>query len=144
MRPTGNILIVDDEAHVRRYLSLVARGLGPVQVHEAPDGEAALALFASLSPPPILIMLDVNMPGIDGIETLRRLRAAGYENPAVMLTSLANRQTIEDAIAAGADHYMRKDTTKEDILAGLQAVLAQFEADNSGDAGEETTPPPAA
>ena len=135
MTPSGNILIVDDEPHVRRFLSLVARGLGPVQIHEAPDGEAALALFPSISPPPIRVMLDVNMPGIDGIETLRRLREAGYENAAVMLTSLANRQTIEDAIAAGADHYMRKDTAKEEILAGLQAVLAQ----TSDDPGEENS-----
>lgn len=137
MTPNGNILIVDDEPHVRRYLSLVARSLGPVQVHEASDGESALALFPTLSPAPLLVLLDVNMPGIDGIETLRRLRAAGYENPAVMLTSLANRQTIEDAIAAGADHYLRKDTPKEEILAGLRAVLAQ-------EAGDEPAPPPSA
>lgn len=138
MRPTGNILIVDDEPHVRRYLSLVARTLGPVQVHEAADGEAALALYQTLVPAPILIMLDVNMPGIDGIETLRRFRAAGYDNAAVMLTSLANRQTIEDAIAAGADHYMRKDATKEEILAGLQTVLAQIDSDAAE--GEDTPP----
>lgn len=125
MTHTGNILVVDDEAHVRRYLSLVARGLGAVQVHEAPDGESALAIYPTLSPAPILVLLDVNMPGIDGIETLRRLRAAGYENPAVMLTSLANRQTVEDAMDAGADHYLRKDTQKEEILAALRAVLDQ-------------------
>lgn len=130
MSSTGNILIVDDEPHVRRYLSLVARSLGPVQVHEAADGEAALALYPTITPAPILVLLDVNMPGIDGIETLRRLRAAGYENSAVMLTSLANRQTIDDAIAAGADHYIRKDTPKEEILAGLQAVLAQAAVDD--------------
>ena len=130
----GNILIVDDEPHVRRYLSLVVRSLGAVQVHEAPDGEAALALYPSIVPTPLLVMLDVNMPGIDGIETLRRLRAAGYDNPAVMMTSLANRQTIEDAISAGADHYMRKDTPKETIVADLRAVLAGDDA--SDDEGE--------
>jgi len=123
MSSAGNILIVDDEPHVRRFLSLVVRSLGPFQVHEAADGEAALALYAALSPAPALVLLDVNMPGIDGIETLRRLRAAGYENPAAMLTSLANRQTIEDAISAGADHYLRKDTPKDEILAALRALL---------------------
>jgi CheY-like chemotaxis protein len=127
---SGNILIVDDEPHVRRYLSLVVRTLGAVQVHEAPDGEAALALFPSIAPPPILVLLDVNMPGIDGIETLRRLRAAGYDNPAAMLTSLANRQTIEDAISAGADNYIRKDTPKEEIVAALRDLLATDEADD--------------
>ena len=107
MTLAGNILIVDDEPHVRRYLSLVVRSLGPVQVHEAPDGESALALDPSIVPPPLLVLLDVNMPGIDGIETLRRLRAGGYDNPAAMLTSLANRQTVEDAISAGADLVLR-------------------------------------
>lgn len=134
MSHTGNILIVDDESHIRRYLSLVVRGLGSVQVHEASDGETALTLYPTLVPPPILVLLDVNMPGIDGIETLRRLRTAGHEGPAVMLTSLANRQTIEDAIAAGADHYMRKDTPKEEILASLQALLASEDDDADDDA----------
>ncbi len=127
MSSAGNILIVDDEPHVRRYLSLVVRGLGPVRVHEAEDGETALAIYPSISPPPSLVLLDVNMPGMDGIETLRRLRAAGYENPAAMLTSLANRQTVEDAISAGADHYIRKDTPKEEILASLRALLTSDE-----------------
>jgi CheY-like chemotaxis protein len=134
----GNILIVDDEPHVRRYLSLVVRSLGPVQVHEAPDGEAALALYPSIVPPPMLVLLDVNMPGIDGIETLRRLRAAGYDNPAAMLTSLANRQTIEDAISAGADNYIRKDTPREEITAALRDLLAPEE-----DEGDETSDPSA-
>ena len=142
MRPSGNILIVDDEPHVRRFLSLVARSLGPVEVHEAGTGEAALALLPTLSTPPILVLLDVNMPGIDGIETLRRLRAANYDGPAVMLTSLANRQTIDDAISAGADHYMRKDTPKDEILANLQAVLADAAADNAAEADADQPPAP--
>lgn len=130
MTLAGNILIVDDEPHVRRYLSLVVRSLGPVQVHEAPDGEAALTLYPSILPPPLLVLLDVNMPGIDGIETLRRLRAAGYDNPAAMLTSLANRQTVEDAISAGADHYIRKDTPKDEIVAALRALLVPADGDS--------------
>lgn len=141
MSHTGNILIVDDESHVRRFLSLVVRGLGSVQVHEAPDGESALALYPTLVPPPILVLLDVNMPGIDGIETLRRLRAAGHEGPAVMLTSLANRQTIEDAIAAGADHYMRKDTPKDEILANLREVLATDDEDSAEDSDANPSAP---
>jgi CheY-like chemotaxis protein len=124
MTLTGDIIIVDDEAHVRRYLSLIVRTLGPVQIHEAPNGEAAVDLLASLRAQPVLILLDVNMPGIDGIETLRRIRAAGYRQAAVMTTSLANRQTIEDAIAAGADHYLRKDSSREDILAAIRTALA--------------------
>jgi CheY-like chemotaxis protein len=125
MSTPANILIVDDEPHVRRFLSLVVRSVAPAaQVHEAGDGESALALFPSIQPPPALVLLDVNMPGMDGIEALRRLRDSGYDNPAVILTSLANRQTVEEAISAGADHYVRKDTPKEEIAAILRPLLA--------------------
>lgn len=141
MTHTGTLLLVDDEAHVRRFLSLVARGLGPVEVREASDGEAALAAYAALPSPPLLVLLDVNMPGIDGVETLRRLRTAGYEGPAVMLTSLANRQTVEDAISAGADHYLRKDTPKEEILAALQNVLANAASPDSDESGGSASTP---
>ncbi len=119
-----NILIVDDEPHVRRFLSLVVRSVAPAaSVVEAGEGEAALALFPTIQPPPGLVLLDVNMPGLDGIETLRRLRAAGHDGPAVILTSLANRQTVEEAIGAGADHYVRKDTPKEEIAALVRLLL---------------------
>lgn len=130
MSPPINILIVDDEPHVRRFLSLVARSVAAsARIHEAGDGEAALALFPSIEPPPALVLLDVNMPGLDGIETLRRLRAAGHDGPAVILTSLANRQTVEEAIGAGADHYVRKDTPREEIAALLRPLLAPRDGD---------------
>lgn len=128
MSPPLNILIVDDEPHVRRFLSLVVRSVAPsAQVLEAGEGEAALALFPTIQPPPALVLLDVNMPGIDGIETLRRLREAGHEGPAIILTSLANRQTVEEAIGAGADHYVRKDTPKEEIAALIRPLLEPSE-----------------
>jgi CheY-like chemotaxis protein len=124
---TGNVIIVDDEPHVRLFLSLVVRGLGPVTINEAPNGRDAVALFRSLSPAPNLILLDVNMPGMDGIETLRQLRAEGARCPIVMLTSLATRQRVEEALASGADHYLRKDTPRTEIASELQSVLDDAE-----------------
>jgi len=133
MHLTGNVLIVDDEPHVRLYISFILRTLGPVTVNEAGNGQEGVTLFHTLRPPPSLILLDVNMPGIDGIDTLRRLRAEGASCPIVMLTSLATRQRVEDAIAGGADHYIRKDTPKDEIIAQLKTLL-----------DESTTPIPAA
>jgi CheY-like chemotaxis protein len=123
MKLTGHILIVDDEAHVRLFLSLIVRSLGTVEIHGAPNGLEALAAYRALPCAPSLILLDVNMPGIDGIETLRLLRAAGATCPIVMMTSLATRQRVEEAIVAGADHYIRKDTPRDDIVIQLQNVL---------------------
>jgi len=122
---SGSILIVDDEPHVRRFLATLVRklDLGQVNIHEACNGKKAIEMFASVVPAPGLVLLDINMPGIDGIETLRRLRAAGATCPIIMLTSLATRQMVENAIAAGADDYVRKDTPIEEIAARVNGVL---------------------
>jgi two-component system OmpR family response regulator len=120
-------VIIEDDPEIRHILSevLESAGFSTVSVGNGIDG-----IQAVLSYKPLITTLDVNMPGIDGIETLRRLRAAGYENPAAMLTSLANRQTVEDAISAGADNYIRKDTPKDEIIAALRALLAAADEEN--------------
>jgi two-component system chemotaxis response regulator CheY len=84
-------------------------------------------------------MLDVNMPVMDGIETLRALKALNPDCVVVMLTSLANRQTIDDAAALGAANYIRKDAPPEDIGRALSDTIDScFEFDDS----EAGTPPP--
>ena len=123
MKLTGHVLVVDDESHVRLYISLILRTLGPVIVHQAMCGTAALALHRSMSPKPSLVMLDINMPGIDGLETLRLLRHEGATCPIVMLTSLASRQAVEDAITAGGTGFIRKDTPRAEIAALLAEIM---------------------
>ncbi len=137
MSLTGQILIVDDEPHVRLYLTLIVRTLGQFEVVGVSNGLEGLATYRAFTTPPSLIMLDVNMPGIDGIETLRLLRSAGAACPIVMLTSLATRQRVEEAITSGADHYIRKDTPREDILVQLKSVL-----DDAADIDPPALPPP--
>jgi len=132
MQLTDSVLITDDERHVRHYISLIVRTLGPETIHQASCGEEAIALFDSLSPKPRLVILDINMPGIGGIETLRRLRTAGATCAIVMITSLATRETVEDAIAAGATAYIRKDTCKADIV----ALLTEAWNGHAGQAGD--------
>lgn len=126
MQLTGNVLIVDDEPHVRLFLGLIVQTLGPAIIHQAACGEAAITLFHSLCPKPVLVILDINMPGIDGIETLRRLRAGGATCPIVMLTSLTIRQTVEDAIAAESNAFIRKDNPKAEIAALLMEVWKAY------------------
>jgi CheY-like chemotaxis protein len=117
----GKILLVDDEPHVRKFIGLVAGGLGSPVVIEASTGEEALAKFAAESPD--LVLLDVNLPDMDGLQVLAAIRAQDPEATVVMITSLANRQTVEESLRLGAVGYIRKDTPKDAILTELEDIV---------------------
>ena len=125
---TGKVLVVDDEAHIRKYISLVLRSLGATDIIEADNGVTGFQMFQSEHPD--LVLMDVNMPVQEGIETLRQIRALDPDAVVIMLTSLATRQMIEDAAQLGATYYLRKDTPREELTAKLREVLASvFEDD---------------
>ena len=133
MNFSGSILLVDDEAHIRKFISLLLRHLGVERIFEAANGSIALEVYKKESPD--LVMLDVNMPVMDGIETLRALKVINPDCVVVMLTSLANRQTIDDAVALGAANYIRKDAPPEEIGRALADTIDNcFEPDDP-DAG---------
>jgi two-component system, chemotaxis family, chemotaxis protein CheY len=132
----GSILLVDDEAHIRKFISLLLRHLGVSRIMEAPNGAEALEVYKRESPD--LVMLDVNMPIMDGIETLRALKALNPDCVVVMLTSLANRQTIDEAVSLGAANYIRKDAPPEEIGRALADTIDNcFESEEP----EEEAPP---
>lgn len=113
------VLVVDDDAPVRRMLrrTLAAEGL---EVVAAADGGQALAAAERDSPD--LVVLDVAMPGMDGLAVCRRLRAAGVSAPVLMLTA---RDAVADRVAgldAGADDYLVKPFAPEELLARLRAL----------------------
>ena len=129
MNFNGSILLVDDEAHIRTFISLLLRHLGVRQIFEAKNGLEALEVYAKERPD--LVMLDVNMPVMDGIETLRALKELNPDAVVVMLTSLANRQTIDEAVALGAANYIRKDAPPEEIGRALaETIDACFESED--------------
>jgi len=131
MNFSGSILLVDDEAHIRKFISLLLRHLGVERIFEAANGSIALDVYKKESPD--LVMLDVNMPVMDGIETLRALKVINPDCVVVMLTSLANRQTIDDAVALGAANYIRKDAPPEEIGRALADTIDNcFEPDDPG------------
>lgn len=124
----GTILLVDDEAHIRKYVGLILRQLGAPKILEASNGEEGVAAY--LRENPDLVLLDVNMPIMDGIETLKKLKQVDPDCVVVMLTSLANRQTIEQAIELGAANYIRKDTSRDEITKSLsETIEACFETE---------------
>lgn len=115
------ILLVDDEAHIRKYVSLILRQLNTGPLFEAGNGQEALAVYQREQPD--LVLLDVNMPIMDGMETLRRLKQINPQCLVVLLTSLTNRKTVEDAAELGAVGYIRKDTPKAEIVRSLNEIL---------------------
>jgi two-component system response regulator MprA len=111
---------VDDDANVRHSLSraLVLHGF---EVQTASDGLTALGMLSAHAPD--VVVLDVSMPKVDGLEVCRRLRAAGDPTPVLMLTA---RETVGDRVAgldAGADDYLLKPFALEEMLARLRALL---------------------
>lgn len=116
----AQILVVDDEPAVRRALERALR-LDSYEVELAADGEEALDRI-SLQPPDAVI-LDVMMPGIDGLEVCRRMRAAGDRTPILMLTA---RDAIDDRVLGldvGADDYLVKPFALRELQARLRALL---------------------
>ena len=115
------ILVVDDERAVRESLRR-ALELEGYEIELAADGREALERLEAESQPDALI-LDVLMPGVDGLEVCRRLRRTGSHLPVLMLTA---RDAVENRVAgldAGADDYVTKPFALEELLARIRALL---------------------
>jgi DNA-binding response OmpR family regulator len=114
------VLVVDDDPSIREALDRALRleGFG---VSTRPDGEGALEAVDET--PPDVMVLDVMMPGISGVEVVRRLRGSGHELPICVLSA---RDELADRVAglrAGADDYLVKPFELEELVARLQALL---------------------
>jgi DNA-binding response OmpR family regulator len=124
------VLVVDDEPHIRTVLRgyLEADGF---EVVDAADGETAVDLVRR--DPPDLVLLDVMLPGIDGLEVLRRLRAVS-DAYVILVTARAEEVDKLVGLAVGADDYVTKPFSPREVTARVKAVLRR---DRGGRTGED-------
>lgn len=114
------IMVVDDEPGVRELIGDALR-VGGYDAIEASDGDEALQMLRHTRP--ALLIVDVNMPEIDGFELVRRIRDRGQETPVIMLSARGERVDVTQGLQLGADDYVRKPFGLEELLLRVQAVL---------------------
>ncbi|MFF9815198.1 response regulator [Streptomyces sp. NPDC014006] len=117
------VLVVDDQELVREGLAmLLERATGVEIVGRAADGHEALALAQSLRPD--IVLMDLRMPRMDGIEATRRIVGAHLDVAVLALTTYPDDRSLFAALRAGARGYLTKDATVEEIVAALNTVVA--------------------
>jgi DNA-binding response OmpR family regulator len=118
--PGETILVVDDDAHIVQLVRMYLEREG-YQVHSAADGLAALESVQALNP--ALLVLDIMLPGLDGLEVCRRLRA--NDNPVTILMLTARDEDIDKIIGLelGADDYLTKPFNPRELTARVKALL---------------------
>jgi DNA-binding response OmpR family regulator len=119
MTPRARILVVDDDKDIRGLLTELLTRAG-FEVDQAPDGRTALRRLYEA--PPSLVILDVSMPGMDGYQTLERIRDLS-DVPVIMLTARAEELEKVRGLSGGADDYVAKPFGRQELLARIQAQL---------------------
>ena len=115
------VLLIDDHALVRKGIEELLQSRGVQVVAAVGSGEEGVRRAREL--PADLILLDVKMPGMNGIETLKQLRASGVGVPVVMLTMSREDADLSAALRAGAQGYLLKDIEPEDLVPALEAAV---------------------
>jgi two-component system, chemotaxis family, chemotaxis protein CheY len=132
MNHPRTILLTDDEPHIRKFIGLVLKKFGDPRILEAGDGAIAVKLYEQEKPD--LVLLDVNMPNMDGIQALTEIRRLDPEALVIMLTSLANRHTVEECARLGAIDYIRKDTPRDELTAQFTRIIEECFGDEEAPA----------
>ncbi len=116
------VALADDQALVRAGLRALLQGLGVQVVLEAEDGQALLDALATQ--PVDVVLSDIRMPGLDGIEVLRQLRARGDATPCLLLTTFDESDLLLRASEAGAQGFLLKDAAPADLREAIERVAA--------------------
>jgi len=115
------VLIADDHPLMRKGLADILAGVEGIEVvGAAQDGAAALALAHAVRPD--IVLMDISMPGMDGIEATERLVEMNIGARVVMLTSYSEREKITQALAAGAVSYLTKDSPPDAVIRAIRSA----------------------
>jgi DNA-binding NarL/FixJ family response regulator len=123
MAATIRLVIVDDHPLVRRGLCELFGGEDDIEVLEA-VGDGQQAVSTVLERQPDVVLMDISMPGMDGIEATRRLLAVRPETRVVVLTSFADHERVMEALDSGAIGYILKEAESDELLRGVRAAAA--------------------
>lgn len=115
------VLLIDDHALVRKGLEELLQSRHIEVVASVGTGEEGIEAAQRLSPD--VVLLDIKMPGLNGLQTLQELRAVGVETPVLMLTMSRDEADLESALRAGAQGYLLKDMEPEDLMPALQDAV---------------------
>jgi DNA-binding NarL/FixJ family response regulator len=141
-------LVVDDEPHVLLLLRTILKQLGIKTVWEAADGGEALSKAAANKPD--VVLLDINLPQMDGLEVLTKLKAAEPGIHVIMVSAQGTLRTIKRALELGAEGYVLKYAAKSEVLQMISDAFDAIAAPADGADGEakpvhpegsESTPP---
>jgi two-component system nitrate/nitrite response regulator NarL len=120
--PKLRVLLVDDQPLFRRALAtLISAQFDMTVVGEGENGRDALEKVRTLQPD--LVVMDVNMPGADGVDGVNAIRGAGFSTPVVMLTVSEDDDDLFESIKAGANGYLLKNVRPEDLFENLRGVV---------------------
>lgn len=121
------VMIVDDERHIRNLIRVIVSSLGAEVVAEAGDGLQALEFYKQLSPD--IVMLDINMPKMDGISALKEIIAINPRALVIMMTSLNAIDVVQECIDNGARNYILKNIPADDLSKMIGDTWGEYLAD---------------
>ncbi len=116
------VVVVDDHDLFRTGLKTLLEEQGVNVVGEAPNGQTAIRLASELAPD--VVVMDLNMPGLTGVETTRKLAGIAPLTRVVVLTISADDDDVMDAVMAGACGYLLKDSSIQELIVGIRAAAA--------------------
>jgi|TARA_B110000503_G_scaffold120915_1_gene184007 DNA-binding NarL/FixJ family response regulator len=115
------VMLVDDQNLVREGIKSLLNLAGHIDiVGEAGDGEEALSLFAQLAPD--VVLMDIRMPKLDGVSTLKQMKDIGIDIPVIILTTFDDHELVLNAIRAGARGFLLKDVSLESLVEAIDCV----------------------
>ncbi len=117
----ARILIVDDSRTTRRILRQILEDKGHEVVGEAANGEEGVAKYKELKPD--LTTMDITMPGLDGVEALRKIKEHDPDAKVIMVSAAGQKHKVLDAMKAGAAEFLTKPFEEEEIVERIESVL---------------------